>query len=196
MAYVFLALIFTSVFGAELRLDDRQESAFRGWFTRIVWEQFRYQANRRWNHRDCAGLVRFALKESFVSHDFTWKKNNSVSPMLAPPEIDLTAEQKRLVPDVGFERAIRLVQNRTKLVSRNINDARPGDLLFYDFGETQHLMIWMGTYVAYHNGNPRERDNGLKKLNLSTLMTWKDTRWRPLEHNPNFAGIFRFSFLR
>ena len=85
---------------------------------------------------------------------------------------------------------------RKLFLSKNLNQALPGDLLFYDFGETQHLMIWMGSYLAYHNGSATKKDNGLRKQSLSTLMTWKDTRWRPQEHNPNFVGIFRFSFLR
>jgi uncharacterized protein YfaT (DUF1175 family) len=196
MAYLFIALSFImSAWGSELILSEVQEASFRGWFTRIVWEQFHYQPNKRWGHRDCAGLVRFALKESFLSHDTAWKKNNSVSAMLTPPEIQLTDTQKKGLPEWRYERAIQLIQKQTRFISKDLNQAKAGDLLFYDFGETQHLMIWMGSYLAYHNGSPSKNDSGLRKQSLNTLMTWKDTRWRPLEQNPNFIGVFRFSFL-
>ena len=195
MAYLFLALTFFSAYGAELRLNHQQEAAFRGWFTRIVWEQYRVGPNGRWTHRDCAGLVRFALKEAFATHDGKWKRTNSVSGMLAPPEIILSLEQKKELPEWTFERGIQLVQKHTRFITKDINQALPGDVLFYDFGDTQHLMIWMGSYIAYHNGSHSKNDSGLRKQTLKSLMTWKDTRWRPLEQNPNFIGIYRFSFL-
>lgn len=196
MAPLFLALAFIfSSYAAELKLNQNQEASFRGWFTRIVWEQFHFRPNQRWTHRDCAGLVRFALKESFISHDRAWKHTNSISPMLTPPEVDLGPEQKKLLPAWTYDRAIQVVQKYTRFISKDVNQARPGDLLFYDFGETQHLMISMGPYLAYHNGSATKKDNGLRKQSIDHLMKWKDTRWRPLEHNPNFIGIFRFLFL-
>ena len=66
MVHVLLALILLASPAFALTLDNSQADAFRGWFTRIVWEQLRFRPNKRWVHRDCAGLVRFAMKESFA----------------------------------------------------------------------------------------------------------------------------------
>src|SRR5436309_2786393 len=56
----------------ELRSFGDRES-FRKWFTSIAEEQF-YDASREWNadQRDCAGLVRFALREALRAHDRAW----------------------------------------------------------------------------------------------------------------------------
>jgi uncharacterized protein YfaT (DUF1175 family) len=68
-------------------------------------------------------------------------------------------------------------------------------LLLFDQGQAQHVMIWMGQYIAYHTGTVTPSDNGLRAYSLDTLMNWKDTRWQPQAHNPNFLGLFRLSLL-
>jgi uncharacterized protein YfaT (DUF1175 family) len=68
-------------------------------------------------------------------------------------------------------------------------------LLFYDFADDQHLMVWMGRYIAYHTGRVEAGDNGLRALRAAQLLAWKDTRWRPEMDNPNFAGVYRLAFL-
>lgn len=90
--------------------------------------------------------------------------------------------------------AIKLVQFNSRLVGRDLNQARPGDLMFYDQGDDQHLMIWMGRSIAYHTGSSTPTDNGMRSVSLQQLMTWKDTRWIPDESNPNFIGIYRLAF--
>ena len=52
--------------------------------------------------------------------------------------------------------AIKLVQFNSRLVGRDLNQARPGDLMF-DQGDDQHLMIWMGRSIAYHTGSSTDR---------------------------------------
>ena len=81
------------------------------------------------------------------------------------------------------------------LVSRDVSQARPGDLMFFDQGDDQHLMIWMGRYIAYHTGTSTPTDNGMRSASLQQLMTWKDTRWIPDAANPNFIGVYRLNFL-
>jgi uncharacterized protein YfaT (DUF1175 family) len=70
-----------------------------------------------------------------------------------------------------------------------------GDLLFFDQGDSQHLMIWMGSFIAYHTGSETAGDNGLRSIALRDLLRWADTRWRPEQNNPNFAGVYRLDFL-
>jgi len=201
-----LGLLLTGGFpaaGAETKLDDTQSAAFRAWFVRIVGEQIRQGPSPRWIQQDCAGLVRFAVNEALRPHDHAWLRANGISNRYLPPDLALTPEQqgwrnrwKQFDGGTGpFVTAIGLIQDNSAFVARDINQASPGDLLFFDQGEDQHLMIWMGGYIAYHRGSATRTDNGLRTVSVNPLMNWKDTRWQPNLDNPNFIGVFRFSFL-
>ena len=117
---------------------------------------------------------------------------------------DLTADQRGTLRNnwrladgsrAAYAGALDLVQENAQLISRQWQQALPGDLLFFDQGDDQHLMIWMGRYLAYHTGSTSPGDNGLRAADIKELLDWKDTRWQPVQYNPNFAGIYRFSFL-
>lgn len=185
-------------------LDYQQSRAFRSWFVRIVAEQFRQGPWPRWFQRDCAGLVRFAVYEAFKSHNEAWLQANRISDRHLPPEVKLSPDQKiisegwrqiRSHERSAYASAIVIIQENSRFVSKDMNQALPGDLLFFDQGEDQHLMIWMGSYIAYHTGRESEKNTGLRKYSLNDFMNWKDTRWQPRFENPNFIGIYRFSFL-
>lgn len=184
-------------------LDAAQSRAFRGWFVRIVNEQLRQGPTPRWVHRDCAGLVRFAVHEAFVRHDARWLRANGIAPRNLPPELALTPAQQALGQRwttvhgqaSAFVTALALVQENSRFVARDINLAQPGDLLFYDQGDEQHLMVWMGSYVAYHTGTVTTHDNGLRGEPVDRLLAWPDPRWQPTPDNPNFVGVFRLGFL-
>ncbi|MDR3378974.1 DUF1175 domain-containing protein [Cupriavidus basilensis] len=188
-------------------LDASQSAAFRAWFVRIVGEQLRQGPTPRWYQRDCAGLVRFAVGEALKVHDARWLRANgmqgSASARQLPPELSLSPSQRTLGQrwtradgsTGAYASALALVQGNSRFVARNVNLAQPGDLLFYDQGDEQHLMIWMGQYLAYHTGTVTRADNGLRAVTLSRLMQWNDSRWQPQEGNPNFIGVFRFAFL-
>lgn len=185
-----------------VRLDARRATIVRAWMVRIVNEQLRQGPTPRWFHRDCAGLVRFAVAEALRSHDAKWLAANGLSNRALPPEVELTAVERRAltgwVRDDGtrgpFVTAETLVRRNSRLVARDVNLAEPGDLLFFDQGDDQHLMVWMGRYVAYHTGTETPTDNGLRAVTLDQLMREKDTRWRPEPGNPNFVGVFRLAF--
>jgi uncharacterized protein YfaT (DUF1175 family) len=186
-----------------MRLDPRQSTIARAWIVRIVNEQLRRGPTPRWFHRDCAGLVRFAVAEAFRPHDATWRRASGLASGALPPELDLTRAEREWLrtwaqPDgsrSGFATAQGLVRRNSRLVSRDVNAAVAGDLLFYDQGDDQHLMVWMGRYVAYHTGTETATDSGLRAVTLEQLMRWKDTRWRPEPGNPDFVGVFRLAFL-
>jgi uncharacterized protein YfaT (DUF1175 family) len=91
--------------------------------------------------------------------------------------------------------ALGLIQQNSRFVAKDVNQALPGDLLFFDQGDDQHLMIWMDRYIAYHTGTVTRTDNGLRAVPVSELMQWKDSRWQPQSGNPNFIGVFRLAFL-
>ena len=193
-----------SVFAVTPQLSFEQSQNFRSWFIRIVKEQLAHGPNPRWTQRDCAGLVRFGTYESMRTHDGKWLKANGLVTEQLPPEVRLTESQQLLLnswKQVGsserksFAPAIGIVQENSQFVSKDLNLARPGDLLFFDQGDDQHLMIWMGSYIAYHTGTQTKKDTGLRSVNIDRLMNWKDTRWQPRTENPNFIGIYRLSFL-
>lgn len=184
-------------------LNPGQSRVFRAWMTRLIEQQLRQGPTPRWQQRDCAGLVRFAVAEAFTSHDARWLRANGIAPRDLPPELTLSAPQQALrhawrQPDgrvSAFATAQVVVQANSVRVGADLNQAQAGDLLFFDQGDEQHLMVWMGSYIAYHTGTVNAQDNGLRAVSLQQLMTWKDTRWRPHSNNPNFAGVYRLSFL-
>lgn len=194
----------TAAPGGLPRLDKAQSRAFQAWMLRIITAQLEQGPSPRWQHRDCAGLVRFAVNEALTVHDARWLRANGIATdRQLPPELELTPQQRTLrnrwVQTGGaignYVSAIALVQNNSRFIGRDLNQAQPGDLLFYDQGDEQHLMVWMGARIAYHTGSNNPGDNGLRSVAVKNLTTWKDTRWQPAVDNPNFAGIFRLKFL-
>ncbi|MGB4811352.1 MAG: DUF1175 family protein [Methylophilaceae bacterium] len=186
------------------RLNVTQAQAFRHWLQLIVQQQLNRGPTPRWQQRDCAGLVRFASAEALRVHDHAWLKANGFLGKKLPPELNLTAEQladfrhawMRADGTQGaFVSALELVQNNTQPIGRDMAQAQVADLLLFDQGQDQHLMIWLGQYMAYHTGTVTKEDNGLRAYSLSKLMAWQDTRWQPHAGNPNFVGIFRLNFL-
>jgi hypothetical protein len=188
---------------APLLLTPAQSRAFRAWMVRMIGAQLSAGPTPRWEHRDCAGLVRFAVAEALRTHDAKWKHANGLAGQPVPPEVLLTPEQQALrhrwrLPDgsrSAYASAIELVQGNTRYCARDCNLAQPGDLLFFDQGDAQHLMVWMGHFIAYHTGTVTADDNGLRAVSLRELLAWDDTRWQPSDANPNFAGVYRFAFL-
>lgn len=186
-----------------VRLDPRQSTVARAWIVRIVNEQLRHGPTPRWFHRDCAGLVRFAVSETFRPHDAGWRRASGLSNGALPPELELTRAEREWLRGWAqaddtrgpFATAQVLVRRNSRLVSKDVNQAVAGDLFFYDHGDDQHLMVWMGRYVAYHTGTETATDHGLRAVTLEQLMRWKDSRWRPEPGNPNFIGVFRLAFL-
>jgi uncharacterized protein len=197
-----LALEGLSADPAPSQLNAAQSQRFRAWFTRIIDEQVR-RPSPRWVHRDCAGLIRYAVAEALADHDEKWRRANGMSVDALPPPLNLSPEQQALRfnwrdidgQNKAFVTALALIQGNSQFVGKEINQAQPGDLLFFDQGDEQHLMVWMGQYIAYHTGTVTPHDNGLRAVTVQQLIQWKDSRWRPIGNNPNFIGFYRLGFL-
>jgi uncharacterized protein YfaT (DUF1175 family) len=199
--------------GAEEILESQalpagQQKVFRSWLVTIVEDQISRGANPRWKHRDCAGLVRYAVSESLSRHDQHWRVANGFVGRPLPAELELTTGQRqtmKLWSDSDgnrshFVRALPLIQQNAVFLGKTMDRIEPGDLLFFDQGDEQHLMIWTGRRIVYHNGHRPERgevsrDNGLRAVTFPELMKWSDTRWQPSTENPNFIGYYRLNFL-
>ncbi|MFZ6734573.1 DUF1175 family protein [Undibacterium sp. Ji42W] len=186
-----------------LTLTQAQSRSCRAWMTRIIAAQLTAGPTPRWQQRDCVGLVRFAVAESLREHDEKWKRANGMLGTALPSEIDLDQStqsirhQWRLADGTvsAYVSAIEMVQENARFRGKDCNLASPGDLLFYDQGDAQHLMVWMNSYIAYHTGTVTPTDNGLRAVKLRDLQAWRDTRWHPIQDNPNFAGVYRLNFL-
>lgn len=185
-------------------LTPAQSRVFRAWMVRMVATQFAAGPTPRWRQRDCAGLVRFAVAEALREHDLKWKRANGLSGQPTPPELGLGPAARQSLrhrwrladgSHSAYVGALELVQENTRFQGKDCNLATAGDLLFFDQGDAQHLMVWMGSFIAYHTGTTSRGDNGLRALSLQELQRWHDTRWHPLQDNPNFAGVYRLNFL-
>lgn len=188
---------------APLVLTPAQSRAFRAWMVRIISAQLVAGPTPRWQQRDCAGLVRFAVAEALRPHDGKWIRANGMGGQPLPPEFALEPGQQSLRHNwkladgsvSAYANALQLVQENTRFFGKDCNLAAPGDLLFFDQGDAQHLMVWMGSFIAYHTGSAAPGDQGLRAVPLRQLQRWRDTRWHPVQDNPNFAGVYRLNFL-
>ncbi|MEY7890344.1 DUF1175 family protein, partial [Escherichia coli] len=128
-------------------LNVEQSGLFRAWFVRIAQEQLRQGPSPRWYQQDCAGLVRFAANETLKVHDSKWLKSNGLSSQYLPPEMTLTPEQRQLAQNWNqgngktgpYVTAINLIQYNSQFIGQDINQALPGDMIFFDQGDAQHL---------------------------------------------------------
>ena len=152
---------------AELRSFNDRES-FRRWFTWIAEMQF-YNLSDEWNveQRDCAGLVRFAWRESLRKHDRAWyqRMGENYDPIASDVSVSLTSEPLaeklfRTMPgnytsrDVAegkfseFADAQTLKMFNATFVGRDREQAQPGDLLFFHQPWVQkfpyHVMVFLG----------------------------------------------------
>jgi uncharacterized protein YfaT (DUF1175 family) len=153
---------------AKLRTFQDRDS-FRRWFTSISEIQF-YQLSDQWNaeQRDCAGLVRFAMREALRRHDRAWFQKmgrgyETVSPDVAGFDLDRNPLGEKIFrtdsgsfheSDLRNGRFSEFADGRTLknfnsvFVSRDRRVAQPGDLLFFYQPWVQkfpyHVMVFLG----------------------------------------------------
>jgi hypothetical protein len=208
-----------------LRLSDSADrEAFRQWFVLIAdYQAMRPVAQVPKEITDCASLLRYAYREALKKHDAGWFKDTGMEVGALPgeigawhyPDTPLGAGLFRVTPgpfvrgDEGtgafaqFADAKTLVERNAYLVSRNVWQAEPGDLLFYrQFGESSpwHSMIvtrvGSGAAVVYDTGEDHGAAGELRRVELTELLGHPQAEWRPLASNPNFLGVYRWNILR
>jgi uncharacterized protein YfaT (DUF1175 family) len=96
----------------------------------------------------------------------------------------------------------------THFVSRNLERAQPGDLLFYRQPAEHmpfHSMVFCGRsqitgdaarWLVYHTGPAGAEPGEVKRLAVEQLTHYPEPQWRPVAANPNFLGIYRWNILR
>ena len=212
-----------------LRLNDaRDQAAFRRWFAFLAEAQYFQEPQRRPKEiDDCAALIRYAYREALRAHSGDWAMEAHLP--LVPAFDSVTRYQYPFTPlgsalfrvregafrpsdlDDGvfaqFADAQTIQRLNTHFVSREVNRALPGDLLFFrqDGGEHPfHSMIFVGDsaiardsarYVVYHTG-PEGADPGeIRRLSIPELLRFPEPQWRPVAPNRNFLGVYRWNIL-
>ena len=203
---------------AELRGEDR--ARFSEWFAAIAESQY-YGLNVDWKveDQDCAGLLRYAFVQALVHHDAVWKAKFRFLPAPRLPSVQnqtyplpvLSRSVFRVAPGayqagdvaagklVGRTSAQYLANAAAQRVSRNINEARRGDLLFFFRPRlgAYHSMVYLGGgMVVYHTGASPEEGGEVRLLSIQTLMKHPEKAFYPLNSNPNFLGVYRWKVLQ
>lgn len=207
-------------------ISDRE--AFRRWFTLLAEDAALNQSttpNPEIN--DCAALLRYAYREALKTHDDAWFASAQLrrSPAVddvrkyAVPYTPLGANLFRVregafnAADITdgtfaeFADAKTLMHLNAHFLSRDIRDARPGDLLFYRQSEQHspfHSMIFVGRshfgpgndWVVYHTGRDGKNPGQMRHVTMRFLLEHPDLRWHPVPSNVNFLGIYRWNILR
>jgi uncharacterized protein len=208
-----------------LRLTDPADQiAFRQWFTLIAdYQAIRPRAEVPAEITDCASLLRYSYREALKRHDDTWFVATGIELAALPgeirawryPETPLGAGLFRVRPGsfeaadatngafAQFADAKTLVERNAHLVSRNVREAQPGDLLFYrQFGQSSpwHSMIVTRiggqAAVVYDTGEDHGQPGELRRVALPELLDHPQPQWRPVPANPNFLGVYRWNILR
>jgi uncharacterized protein YfaT (DUF1175 family) len=211
-----------------LRLTNAHDrAAFRRWFTYLAEAQYFADVHAA-EITDCAALIRYAYREALRAHDGAWAAGAGLRVV---PALDSVARYQYPFTPLGaalfrvragpfrpgdltdgafleFADARTLWRSNTHLVSRNLDRALPGDLLFYRRDSTRtvyHSMIYLGgsafragggRYLIYHTG-PDGKDPGeIRLLSTEDLMRFPQAEWRPIPANPHFLGVYRWNILR
>ena len=213
-----------------LRLDDPDDQrAFRRWFTFLAEAQYFQPAERRPAEiADCAALIRYAYREALRAHDGNWATEAHLPVVPGIPAVTkyqypytpLGADFFRVKPGgfqladlttgafAQFADAKTLELRNTHFVTRDLDRAQPGDLLFYRQSSEHmpfHSMIYLGAsqiskdagrYLVYHTGPDAAGPGEIRRPTLDELRRFPETDWRPLPDNPRFLGVFRWNILR
>lgn len=216
-----------------LRLQDAADrQAFRRWFTFLAESTYFQEEDERPKEvNDCAALIRYAYREALRTHDGPWANqthlrnlptSESVRKYDYPhtalgPNVFRTRPGAFVPDDIGdgafaeFADAETLRRFNAHFVSRDLNAARPGDLIFFrQAGQAMpfHTMIYLGPshfgegehWLMYHTGpshTGKKKDAGeLRRVTVEDLMQHPYPRWRPVPQNAAFLGVYRWNILR
>lgn len=202
---------------AQVRLADASDrAAFRSWFVLLADAQFERPAP---DVVDCAALIRFAYRESLRAHTPAWTRDVALPFTPTFPEVRSGPKPEangwklfRVAADgparyAEFADARTLVHLNARSVSRDVGSLQPGDLLYFRQPaqrQPDHLMVFVGRsffdpehsdWVVYHTGPSDDGPGEVRKVRLSDLSQHPAPRWRPLQSNPQFVGVFRLSLL-
>jgi uncharacterized protein YfaT (DUF1175 family) len=216
-AVALIAFLGTASPDAQVRLaDESDRAAFRNWFVLLADAQFERPTD---DVKDCAALVRHALRESLRAHTPEWVRRSGLP--FAPQFADV-----RSLPKAGaeglplfritsgpspkyaeFADAKTIINLNARSLGRDARALRPGDLIYFrqpGQRDPDHLMVFVGRsqfesegddWVVYHTGPLDGGPGEVRKVKLSTLTQHPSPRWRPVTANPHFIGVYRLGIL-
>ena len=141
----------------------------------------------------------------------------------AYPHTPLGASIFRVRPAIGenalqasfaeFADAKTLKQFNAYFVSRDVRLALPGDILFFrqlEQNSPYHSMVFVGrsqiiagnsgngddSILVYHTGPIGKSPGEMRRVLLRQLLRHPSARWRPVEANTNFLGVYRWNILK
>ena len=202
---------------AQIRLaDESDRAAFRAWFVLLADAQFERPTD---DVKDCAALVRHALREALRAHTPEWVRRSGLP--FAPQFADVRSAPRagaagmplfRITAGASpeyaeFADAKTLIHLNARPLGRDARALRAGDLIYFHQPgqrEPDHLMVFVGRsefetagddWIVYHTGPLDGGPGEVRKVRLSTLTQHPSPRWRPLVSNPHFVGVFRLGML-
>ncbi len=216
-------------FPDNMHLDDAADrQAFLDWFRYLAEEQYYRGDALDPEIGDCAALLRFAYREALRKHDGEWATRiglRMVKPMPSVqkyqyPFTPMKADLFRLRPgpfhpeDLGsgafgqFADAENLLLYNATRIGKDIEQAQPGDLLFYrqdNQGMPFHAMLFLGrsmmaegdseNYVLYHTGPDGSWPGEMRRRTVLELRRHPEARWHPVAANPAFLGVYRWKIV-
>lgn len=207
-----------------LRLHTAEDrTAFRAWFIALAEAAADLPAGKLPHEiGDCAALLRWCYRNALHAHDETWLREAPASLDLAQPSVlqyaypvtplgsglfrvrdgAFAAGDETNGAFAQFADAKTLWRLNTFFLSRNVRDARPGDVLFFrqlEQNSPYHSMIVAGRsqqWAVYHTGPIGKGTGEMRRVLLQDLLEHPDPRWRPLAENSNFLGVYRWNILQ
>ena len=200
--------------------DEGDREAFRRWFVAILESQLE-SISPAWEpaQRDCAGILRFAFREAWASHDQDWRfrigfsdafQGRSPSPGARGPWGQAFWTDEGWNP---FARGSQLRQYNCVFLGRDLALGRPGDLLFFARSGARatpdHAMALVRPdrdgmpMLLYHTGpepvgsakRSAEPTGEVRRVRLDDLMHHPSPDFRPNPDNPAFLGVYRWKVL-
>lgn len=203
-----------------VKLGKDDSERFINWFLNISLYQTQKISNN-WLEfeRDCSGLIRYATREALKVHDESWYEKTGIDSEFWEEKTGVNLKyfedvQKYNYPEIPvfgsynffdeegntvyFADAYNLLRANVKFISKDLKDAKPGDLLFFQHPAplTFHSMIFTGDGLVYHTGPVDESNPGMIKVwTIDYYTSLMPFQWLPIQNNEYFLGVFRLKFL-
>ena len=203
-----------------VKLNKNDSERFINWFLNIsLYQTQKISDNWLEWERDCSGLIRYATREALKVHDDSWYANTGIDLKFWEEKTGVNLEyfedvQKYNYPEIPvfgshnffdedgntvyFADAYNLLRANVKFISKDLKEAEPGDLLFFQHPAplTFHSMIFTGDGLVYHTGPVDETNPGMIKVwTIDYYKSLMPFQWLPIQNNEYFLGIFRLKFL-
>jgi len=192
---------------------EKEKEVFRQWFKNVAFSIYHF---KYYKIKDCGDFVRIVLRETLKPHDKKWRKRFKKLFFSETPDIPkfcypnipylgtrIFRVRKGIFSSQNIEKDFSsfadtkiLLKYNTVFVSKKIEDALDGDLLFFFVNGSYHVMMHFivsgKRYLLYNTGgsNPENR-----LIPYEALFKIPAPCWHPVPENLYFLGIYRLKIL-